>query len=232
MANRSSFVSPNYVMDNFIEHHNISNSDKPNILRYKFLLEQNSRTIAEDEEFVTLGISLRDKIPSPEDWNLLQDAMTNLETNHQTIYNNYVALFNATLAKYSDQGIWSGLVNYQQWNCVTYLGQTFRSKQDGNLNHIPTGGVGDLFWILEARKGDTGLGLGLSYLGAYNNSNPYLVNNCVSYNGLIYYCTANSTGNLPTNTSYWTIFPIGTVPIVQSIQPSSVSSGQIWIETY
>ena len=39
--------------------------------------------------------------------------------------------------------------------------------------------------------------------GAYNGATAYTVDDVVSYNGSSYICIANSTGNLPTNTSYF-----------------------------
>ena len=40
---------------------------------------------------------------------------------------------------------------------------------------------------------------------AYNNATAYVVGNKVSYNGSSYVCILASTGNLPTNTTYWTL---------------------------
>jgi hypothetical protein len=39
--------------------------------------------------------------------------------------------------------------------------------------------------------------------GDYNNSTAYTVGDFVSYQGSTYTCIQNSTGNLPTNTTYW-----------------------------
>ena len=39
--------------------------------------------------------------------------------------------------------------------------------------------------------------------GAYSAGTAYVVDDVVSYNGSTYICTADSTGNDPTNTSYW-----------------------------
>ena len=39
--------------------------------------------------------------------------------------------------------------------------------------------------------------------GAYNGATAYTVDDVVSYNGSSYICIANSTGNLPTDTSYF-----------------------------
>jgi hypothetical protein len=41
--------------------------------------------------------------------------------------------------------------------------------------------------------------------GPYNSSTSYAVNNSVSYNGSTYRCIQASTGNLPTNPTYWTL---------------------------
>lgn len=39
--------------------------------------------------------------------------------------------------------------------------------------------------------------------GAYNNSTAYSIGQGVSYNGSSYVCIQDTTGNLPTNTTYW-----------------------------
>ena len=44
-----------------------------------------------------------------------------------------------------------------------------------------------------------------TWQGAYNNSTAYAVDDVVSYNGSSYVCILASTGNLPTNTTYWNI---------------------------
>lgn len=40
----------------------------------------------------------------------------------------------------------------------------------------------------------------------YSGVQAYLVNDAVKYNGLIYICIANSTGNLPTNIAFWVLY--------------------------
>jgi len=62
-------------------------------------------------------------------------------------------------------------------------------------------------------KGDQGIqglpgtngtdGLDINWLGAYAGGTTYVVNDAVSYNGSSYICKLESTGNLPTNTTYW-----------------------------
>jgi len=41
--------------------------------------------------------------------------------------------------------------------------------------------------------------------GAYNGATAYVVDDVVSYNGSSYVCILASTGNVPTNTTYWSI---------------------------
>jgi len=44
---------------------------------------------------------------------------------------------------------------------------------------------------------------GPSFTGAYNNLTPYTTGESVSYNGSSYVAIVNTTGNLPTDTTYW-----------------------------
>lgn len=47
---------------------------------------------------------------------------------------------------------------------------------------------------------------GLDFQGVYNPLTTYTVAQYVQYNGSIYVSTIETTGNLPTNTNYWTLF--------------------------
>lgn len=46
-------------------------------------------------------------------------------------------------------------------------------------------------------------GLDVTWLGEYNAGTTYVVNDAVSYNGSSYICKLESTGNLPTDTTYF-----------------------------
>lgn len=46
-------------------------------------------------------------------------------------------------------------------------------------------------------------GLDITWKGAYDNGTGYVVNDAVFYSGSSYICKLASTGNLPTNTTYW-----------------------------
>lgn len=51
---------------------------------------------------------------------------------------------------------------------------------------------------------DMRFGPWLGAINDYNNATAYVIGNRVFYNLLAYRCIANSTGNLPTNVSFWT----------------------------
>lgn len=46
---------------------------------------------------------------------------------------------------------------------------------------------------------------GLNWQGVYDGGTAYVVDDGVSYNGGSYICILASTGNVPTNTTYWEV---------------------------
>ena len=67
---------------------------------------------------------------------------------------------------------------------------------------IPTGATG-----ATGSTGATGATgpVGMNWLGAYSGATSYAVDDAVSYNGSSYICKLASTGNVPTNTTYWDV---------------------------
>ena len=53
--------------------------------------------------------------------------------------------------------------------------------------------------------------LATSGLSAYNGATTYAIGDLVTYLSRRYYCIAATTGNLPTNTTYWYQLPTGTI---------------------
>ncbi len=105
--------------------------------------------------------------------------------------------------------------SYVPLNKVTYNGSTYQCILASN-NNVPTNTT---YWILISPKGDTGAtgaqgiqgiqgiqGLkGSQWRGAYSGATTYVVDDVVSYNGSSYINILASTGNLPTNTTYFSI---------------------------
>ena len=71
--------SGEYILDNFDEKFELLASDVINVQRWKQLKAISERTSEEESEFVSLTNTLSSKIVTSEDWNLLLDAMFNLE---------------------------------------------------------------------------------------------------------------------------------------------------------
>jgi PA14 domain len=91
-------------------------------------------------------------------------------------------------------GAWSSTVGYVPGDEVTYTGSFWKSLLT-NINSAPT--LTNTNW---QNVGATVVGL-----AAYNGSTAYYVTNQVTYNGNVYQCIAATTGNLPTNATYWTL---------------------------
>jgi len=214
MANRSTFPT---TIDSFLEHYDISSTDVANVLRFQELKLKTSLISGEQTELTNLTTTLRDKIFTPEDFNKLQDCITSMETFIRDNVEDYITTkqteFNTTLQKFSDKDVFNSTVTYMQWNTVQYSGQTFMSKQDNNLTHIPIGGTEDLWWQLIAQKGANGEqgeqglpGIGLSFRGVYDSETIYNINDACEHAGSLYWCKQDGVfGFTPTNTTYWEI---------------------------
>lgn len=105
------------------------------------------------------------------------------------------------------KGAYNYSTTYKPRNIVSYNGSSFMCITKC-VNVTPQIGV---YWQLIGSKGDKGdkgdPGLGdLVPKGAYDDTHPYIVGDVVQYDGSLYYCIQNSTGHLPTNTSYWDLF--------------------------
>ena len=117
----------------------------------------------------------------------------------------------------------------------------------------PTGSTG-----ATGPQGPTGAtgpaGVSLRYLGTYSSTTAYVNNatyiDIVTYNGSTYACKVSSTGQTPTNTTYWTLVsqkgdtgpqgptgatgPTGaSISYIQSLtaDPTSPTVGQIWLRS-
>lgn len=79
-GSRSEFTSAkSYTLDTFKEMFELSTSDVANVQKWKTLKAKSNRTTDEETEFTNLTTTLASKIITSEDWNLLLDAMYNLE---------------------------------------------------------------------------------------------------------------------------------------------------------
>ena len=57
----------------------------------------------------------------------------------------------------------------------------------------------------------------------YDNAKTYAVGNVVGYNNKLYECILSSTGNLPTNTTYWKEFTGGGSGTITDVKVNNIS---------
>ena len=233
MANLSVF--PNEI-DSFIRKQDIFYNDIVLLNEYKALKLKTNRSSAENDRLNELANILKEKLFLPDDLNKLQDCIVNLETFFKNQTNDYILRkqqeFNAEIQKFSYKGQYNSTTTYQMWNVVTYNHETYISKQDNNINHTPRGDDSDAWWFKAASRGAQGLpGIELVFVGEYSNAVEYQPSQAVSYQGDIYYCIQTTTGNLPTDTTYWRLFLSGVRPVIQDTPPSTPTLGMLWIDT-
>jgi hypothetical protein len=226
----------NWTIDTFIEHYSLTYDELISANRYRTLKLQASKTTSEITEMNSILSALRNKIIIEDDFNKLQEAMTNMEVYLKTNIADYLAQkqveWSAVIGQFMPMGNYNNSATYKKWNVVMYNYESYVSKVDNNLNHTPVGDVSDLYWAKLATRGEKGEpGLGLTYLGDYNNSVTYTNSQAVRYNNKIYYCVVATTGNVPTNSTYWKEFmSVTNILTVSTIAPTVHSSGNVWIK--
>lgn len=205
------------TLDSFTEKYDLSGSLLTSATRWNILRFQTSRTTAEELEYNTLTTTLANYIFSATDLNYLMDSMYNLENFTKTTLESYFAY----------KGTYSATTTYSIFNTVSYNGNTYLALQS-TYGNLPTNTT---YWLQNSVKGDKGdqgdPGVDLANRGTYNNSTTYTLNDLVIYSGSTYYCIATSTGNVPTNTNYWSLFlSPSSLPVtsVQEVLLSTTSS--------
>ena len=202
MSNLTTFTQANgYIPDIFEILVDLPPSQKINAARFQTLKLQASLSEAEQIELNNLTIALQSYIIDPDKWNKFAQALSSMEG----LLLNFINL--------SDQGIWSNLTTYKQFQIVTLNGQSFMSKQNTNLNHSPIGGELDTWWTLIAKKG-----VSLRPLSAWNGITAYVNNqdfiDIVYSNGSAFYCIQSHTNQQPSqayppvDTTYWGVLSI------------------------
>ena len=106
------------------------------------------------------------------------------------------------------QGAYSAGTAYVVNDVVSYNNSSYICILNSTGN-LPTNTT---YWSLLALAGTNGTngtnGTSFIWQGAYNGATAYVANDVVSYNNSTYICILASTGNLPTNTTYWSLMAL------------------------
>ena len=234
-------------LDNWIRRQDPNSEDVALINQFKNYILAGDITSAQN--LIIANPSLKSKIFDSDALNNLQDGLLCLENffkdsvegyidTKQTEMQNYVDVqttsFDTILQQFDNKGAFSTLTTYQKWNTVTFNYQTYMSLQNNNLNHTPIG-VTDTFWQLMAERGATGQkgdnGIGLTFIGNYSAGTTYYIGNAVNYNNNIYYAINTTTGNIPTNLTYWALFLSNSGIVIQNTEPVSKYTNLVWIDS-
>lgn len=105
------------------------------------------------------------------------------------------------------KGAYNSATSYMPNNIVSYNGSSYMNII-ACTNVLPTD---TSKWQLIGQKGDQGIqgiqgiqgARGVNWKGDYDPATAYTVDDGVFYNGSSYRCILNSTGNVPTNVTYW-----------------------------
>jgi hypothetical protein len=106
------------------------------------------------------------------------------------------------------QGAYSAGTAYVVNDVVSYNNSSYICILNSTGN-LPTNTT---YWSLLALAGTNGTngtnGTSFIWRGAYNGATAYVANDVVSYNNSTYICILASTGNLPTNATYWSLMAL------------------------
>ena len=220
------------VLDSWTRRSDPNIGDITLINQYKAYILAGDITSAQN--LIIANPSLKAKIFDSDALNNLQDGLQSVEKFFKDNVEGYIQIkqieFQGEIDKFNLIGNWSGVTQYYKKNLISYAGNIYMAKID-SLNHPPTtGDEFDIYWLLYSRKGDKGdTGVSIQYKGDYNPLTSYVIGDAVSYtNGIIYYCKSPTTGNNPSDSTYWVI---ADKVFASAIAPTNPTSGMIWFDT-
>lgn len=227
---------PNNV-DTFLNHTNIQASDKSNVSRYQELILKTTLTSIEQDELNTLTQTLRDKLILPQDFNALQESISNMQMYLKDSVEGYInqkqAEMQSQIDKFTDKGDYSSTTTYQKNNFVTYNFETYICTVDNTINILPTNPTNWRKAAARGLKGEKGdAGLNLVFKNSYDPLVSYVVGDAVEYQGSVFYCKQNITGETPSsNGTSWTIFMSRASIAVSNTAPTSPTDKQVWVDS-
>lgn len=140
--------------------------------------------------------------------------------------------FQTEMQKFTYLGNFSSGTTYQQWNVVTYNGESYLSLRSDNINRIPNLAGNSSYWGKIATRGVKGdPGIGLVFVGEYNDGQNYSIGQAVNHNQVIYECIMATVGNAPPNATYWRYFLDSKAILVSSTEPNTPNINEMWLDT-
>ena len=196
-------VFPEGGYDQFNELYDATAQDFPNLDILSSLQRLTNPTTDQTQQLSNLLTQYNNFIINAEKINHYQDAMSNTQKFFVDSVGNYL----------NDKGNYSNTTPYKIYNIVHDVnGDVYIALQDNtgallsdSINWRRISVKGDKGDKGDSIKGDTGIGL--AFIGSYDPSATYTINQGVEYNGSLYGCISSIpiTGVSPSDTSNWSM---------------------------
>lgn len=207
-GNRSNFPGSE---DNFTELWDLTHAQVENAKRLNQLRQMASLTNAEQDEVLSLSASLRENQINPEDWNLLGDAIFNLQEFFNDEVHDYIlskqSEWDTYVQDFNHVGAWAAGKAYKAQNMVTNVrGDLFIAKQSHTSTSAnqPQPENNTVFWSKIGARGIKGdPGISAKYLGDWNSARAYVLGDAVTFKnmgdigGLVYVAKRANTNVKP-----------------------------------
>lgn len=174
--------------DNLINYMDVSPTEQPYIDQYQDLCTAKDFVAA--KALYDSRPNFKLMIPNAETLNKLQQQIQALAETWVDEIDDYI------LGVRDFKGVYSQFTTYPKYSVVTYNGLWYGVYKVGTpQGTLPTD---NNYWFAMQLKGDTGVGIGLTPSGYWNPTTPYIQNNLVMHNFILWQCLTNNTNSEPT----------------------------------
>ena len=105
-------------------------------------------------------------------------------------------------ARFAYIGAYSSGTTYVKGNIIDFDGEGFICRVDSSTDVSPVAHSTTTNWAIIAKQGIQGAsGTGLAPRGIWNNSTTYYVNDCISYNNILWQCLVENSNSAPSGSN-------------------------------
>lgn len=227
-------------LDEFKQFVDILASDGPTIQKYLQAMYVGNQALA--SQYLSQIPNSAQKIVTANDLNKMVQAIKALEQFYRSDIQDTIGTlqdeWEATINRFSYQGVWTSNVSYYKNNLVSYsiggIQYVFLSLKDNNKAVTPslTNNQNWAVMTVQGEKGDPGASF--PYAGDWVATSEYGYDDVVTYDGALYRAILPNQNVVPSSTpATWTkIMELEqyTIPIGPT-KPSNMVSGSLWFDT-
>lgn len=203
----------------------ITSDDLALVNQYESYLAANNFTAA--AKILTDNTSLDSKIFNAKKFNTIDNRTIAMERTLNLLLENYL------ISRLTYAGEYDASTSYEKTNVVGFNGEGFMCRVDGMKGVSPTQHTSTDTWALIAKQGIQGVsGTGLAPRGVWNSTTQYYTNDCVADNNILWQCITGNTNSKPSssNSNWIALLSSSGLVIVSSAQPTTKSTGNLWMK--